>query len=355
LANIGEPKNSYFERASTFCWVTQQFYHLNDGKFAPFLPIQAAGSSQKNCPIHLFVQPAQAEKYLYVGQLQPCCRTEIPAERSHGKAFFGLVPALPSAVWERLGGLQLGDLDFTAVDRALDRLRCPLTAEDRFGVLQQLVKYWHGPIQAEDGMGDAEIGSVPLPMPLRWWYRWAGKRTEVMGGQNILWVPRDYGHSHLMRALKDGRLIFYSENQGVYQWSTPPRGDDPPVFGRWGCKGRWAQERITISEHLILMCLFEAVCCHANYNASIAWLEEDRFNEIFKHIPPVAIRPWRWLETRFFVGQGVFVCTAENRHPQKNYRAGEKRHYSVWVGAKTEHPLQFLKPFLDDKWEYVAI
>jgi hypothetical protein len=32
-----------------------------------------------------------------------------------------------------------------------------------------------------------------------------------------------------------------------------------------------------------------------------------------------------------------------------------KRYYSVKIGAKTEHPLQFLKPFLNDKWEHVAV
>jgi hypothetical protein len=356
LANIGEPPNtSHFEKASTFCWVAERLYHVSDGGFATFLPTQVIGSSQKNYPIHLFVRPSRAEKYLYVGQLESCCRTERPGRLGHGKAFFRLKPALPSAVWEQLGGLRLGNSDFAGVDQALDRLRYPMTAEDRFEVLQQLVHYWHGPIAPKDGMSDAEIGSMPLPLPLRWWYRWAGKRTEVMSGQNILLVPRDYERRHLMLALKDRRLLFYVENQGVYQWSTLPCGGDPPVFGRWERKGRWAQEKITLSEHLILMCLFDAVSCHAKYEASIAWLEEEKLDDIITNIPPVPIRPWRWLGIRFYVGQGVFLCAAENRSPKEKYRAGERRYYSVHVGAKTEHPLQFLKPFLDDKWEYVAI
>jgi hypothetical protein len=29
--------------------------------------------------------------------------------------------------------------------------------------------------------------------------------------------------------------------------------------------------------------------------------------------------------------------------------------YSVWVGAKTERPPQFLKPYVDQGWEYVAV
>ena len=27
----------------------------------------------------------------------------------------------------------------------------------------------------------------------------------------------------------------------------------------------------------------------------------------------------------------------------------------VWMGVKTEHPLQFLKPYVSDDWDYVAI
>jgi hypothetical protein len=313
------------------------------------------GWATQKYAIHLFVRPRRALQYLYAGELAPSCVQQSAGRENYGMAWFGLKPALPSDVWVRLGGLRLGDMDFDGVAGALDRLRCPISVEDRLGVLQQLVNYWHGPIQLEDGMSDIEIGSMPLPLPLRWWYRWAGKRTEVMTGQNFLLMPRDYENRHRMLALKDGRLFFYVENQGVYQWSTLPHGDDPPVFGRWECRGRWAREKITLSEHLILMCLLEAVMCHAKYGASIEWLEEQRLDEIVKNIPPLAVRPWRWLETRFFIGHGVFVWAAENRDPKERYRHGEKRYYSVHVAAKTEHPLQFLKPFLDDKWEFVAI
>src|ERR1700722_2359524 len=81
--------------------------------------------------------------------------------------------------------------NYGPVDRARDRLRSPTSVQDRLGVLQQLVDIWHGPIEPEDGLSDAELaGLPPLPLPLRWWYRWAGKRTEVMSGQNFLFEPR---------------------------------------------------------------------------------------------------------------------------------------------------------------------
>jgi hypothetical protein len=183
------------------------------------------------------------------------------------------------------------DQNFASLDIALDLLRHPTTVHDRLAILQHLVNFWHGPIRPEDGMSEADLTWVPLPLPLRWWYRWAGKRAEVMSGENHLFVPRDQEREHGQITVKDGRLFFYSENQGVYQWSTLPHGDDPPVFGRYEGRGRWANEGISLSEHLILMCLFEAIICHAKYSALATWLVEERFDAIAKNIPPLAIRP----------------------------------------------------------------
>jgi hypothetical protein len=133
-----------------------------------------------------------------------------------------------------------------AIDRALDRLRQPTTVHDRLAILQELIEFWHGPIRPEDGMTDAEMTSQLLPLPLRWWYRFAGKRSEIMSGQNILFVPRDFQNKHRMLRIMNGRLFFYVENQGVYQWSTQLEGDDPPVFGRYEGRGRWAKEGVTL-------------------------------------------------------------------------------------------------------------
>jgi hypothetical protein len=113
------------------------------------------------------------------------------ASGNYEMAMFALRPALPRALWARFGGLALGDLDFAPVDRALELLRRPTTVEDRLCILQQLVEFWHGPIKLKDGMSDAELAGAPLPRPLRWWYRRAGKRTEIMSGRNILYRPVD--------------------------------------------------------------------------------------------------------------------------------------------------------------------
>jgi hypothetical protein len=239
--------------------------------------------------------------------------------------------------------------DVVALDRALDQLRGPTTVHERLAILQKLVEFWHGPIRPEDGMSDAEMTSLPMPLPLRFWYRWAGKRDDMVR-QNWILVPRDFEHRYRMLRVEHGRLIFYVENQGVYEWATLQHGDAPPVFGRLEGRGRWANERITLSEHLILMVLFKAITCHAQYEASVAWLDKDKLQRLSRHIPPLAIRGWRWGNTRFFAGRGAFMNASENRPGD-----GSKGLYSVWIGAKTAEPLQFLKAFVDETWERVAL
>ena len=44
--------------------------------------------------------------------------------------------------------------------------------------------------------------------------------------------------------------------------------DDPPVFGRYHSTDLWEHEDITLSQHLILVCLFDTVICHTRYGAS---------------------------------------------------------------------------------------
>jgi hypothetical protein len=278
-----------------------------------------------------------------VGNLGRPCRFTLGGKNNHGEAYFPLSPALPSEVWAEIGGFRPGDLDHAAIDTALEHLRHPTGVEDRLQVLRRLVEYWHGAIIPEDGIPDADLAGPNLPYPLRWWYRWAGQRTNVMCGQNFLLDPDKL-------KLRDGVLEFYVENQYCYQWGTLPEGMDPPVFGRESPSDPWEPEGVTLSEHLILACLFEAIMCHSPYGASTAWLGGDLLNRIIEYTPPIAVNPWRWGgPTKFYARSGAFMFVMGEFDIQ-----GE-RGYSPWIGSKTEHPLQFLKPMIDKSWEYVAV
>jgi len=344
LANIGaEPAMSYFANGLDFYWVADQPYNVNDDADWRFVPAQVIGSKAKERTIHLFARLQDSVEYLYLGELESSDIALGPENESHGAARFALRPALPSQLWARFGGTALGNVDFKAVDRALASLRRPTTVEDRLGVLQVLVESWHGPIGPEDGYSAAELAGMPLPMPLRWWYRWAGKRENIMSGQNMLSKPE---HRVGQLTVENGFLDFYTENQACYFWSTLPYGDDPPVFGREDRTDPWIQEGMTLSEHLILACMFEAVMGHSRYVAA-ATLEENELFEITSRLSRVNIAPWRWSGgTEFYTGKGAFLhvsgCT-------------DKEWIFMYIGAKTKEPLQFLKPYVSSEWSYVAI
>ena len=179
-----------------------------------------------------------------------------------------------------------------------------------------------------------------MPSVLKRWYGWAGRRKEIMSGQNFLKEPQG------LKLLDDGRLLFYVENQGVYLWSTSADGTDPPVYGRFNEEGiPWTEEGVTFSEFLIGVCLFEAIM-QAPYGASAAWATKETVTKIVAVLPPLALTPWRWPSdtSRFFGHNGAFMFVAPN---------GEA-HYSIWVGATTEAPLQFMKEVTDESWEYVS-
>ncbi len=352
LTNIGRKwEASHFDKAASFYWVADQPYRVSDSPGAKFVPAQVLASSERKYSIRLFVRPRQAEKYLYVGELTSSHVLVKSIDADRGAAHFTLIPTVPSKVLAELGGLRLGDVDLAGLDQALDRLKQPTTVHDRLDVLRHLVNFWHGPIEPEDGMSGVEqVGGVPLPFPLQFWYGWAGKRTEVMTGQNIFFTPRDYRRRNTILAIKEDRLHFHVENQGVYEWSTLPYGDDPQVFGRYECKGSAPRPNTRSSSldrywtragnsYRFEKALARArkMRCPCNGNRALSP----------RHIPPLAIPPW--LGTQFFARRGAFMCAAENgQHEGKKW-------YSVWIGAKTEHPLQFIKPLLDKSWGLVSI
>jgi hypothetical protein len=234
------------------------------------------------------------------------------------------------------------------VDRTLALLKDSTASETRFTVLQEVVRYWHGPIKDEDGLTGDELKGLPLPEPLLKWYRWAGRRSEIMSGQNFLFSPRERQYDFRKLRLDGDRLLFQIENQGVYEWATLPEGEDPPVFGRYNGES-WEREAVSLSEHLILTCLFEAILCHAPYAASNAWIKPDQLNAITESLELVAIPPWRWPgATRFYAGRGAFLCASDCKI---RGAAGS----SIWIGAKNRDSLRSLSEHVDQTWGHVDL
>ena len=174
-----------------------------------------------------------------------------------------------------------------------------------------------------------------MPNPLRRWYRWAGRRKSILSGQNFLLAP------NALR-MENGRLFFYHENQGVYLWATLTEGDDPPVFSREDESQPWEPEGLTLSEHLILACVFEAILCHSPYSAIAAWVNRGTLDDIIGKVPALAIPPWRCFGgMRAHVRSGAFMMTNS-----VGLEGG-----GLFIGAKTAEPLQFLGQYSDIQWD----
>jgi hypothetical protein len=332
---------SHFKVGSCFCWVADKPYDAaRDGRIKS-VPQEVIGGHEDYPPMHLFVRSGSKERYLYVGRLGPSYRQSYPSSGNYGDADFDLRPALPSHIWQSLGGFDPGDLNHDRVDSALQRLYEKTTTEDRLEIFRVVAEYWHGPIGPEDGISNEELTGKEMPYTLRWWYRLAGGRKEIMSGQIFLLQPDRL-------EMTDGLLLFYVENQWCYEWAMQPAADDPPVYGRQDQSKPWALEGMVLSEFLIEVCLFEAVMCHARYGASASWIEADTVAEIAKTIRPLPIARWGWCGTQFWACDGAFANVADNGEYQG------KKGCSIWVGAKTEHPLAFLKPLVS-RWEFVSL
>ena len=178
FAELGEPpQKSHFTNGGEFCWVADKPYQVRDDQHTNFVPPEVVGGHADRL-IQLFVRPNATERYRFVGELDPAWRLQISGMDNCGEAYFRLSPALPSEIWIGLGGLHPGDLDHAAIDAALNRLCHPINVEERLWVLRQLVAYWHGPIHPEDGFREQELERQSMPYPLRWWFRWAGRRQK---------------------------------------------------------------------------------------------------------------------------------------------------------------------------------
>jgi len=344
LTDFGDPPSkSHLDRASTFWWVADKSYNFNYDRHSTVAPAEVAGRTGRDA-IKLFVRPVESVKYIFLGSLRPSFHQRAAGiGNCFGAAQFDLSPAIPSHLWQNIGGLKAGNFDHIRVDEALDRLRTQTTTQDRLRILQRLVEYWHGPIGFKDGFTEDELREFKMPESLRWWYRWAGRRSEILGGWNIFLRPKA-GRDQL-RIMND-KLVFYLQSNA--HWATEPYGDDPPIFFQPDPSAPWEPEPHTLSEHLILACLLEGTLRHCAYGASHIQLDETSLDQITASVRPVEIPPLRWPaaggHAHFFAKNGAFLVSA-NRPPSR-----KRITHQVWVGARTEMPLQFLKPFLDRRW-----
>ena len=129
-----------------------------------------------------------------------------------------------------------------------------LLAQDRWAWLRDLLHYWYAePLTARDGspleLIDAaqERLGVRLPTALREWYELVGQRLD--------WI-QDRPLPLELLEVTDGRILFWVENQGVWQVLVRPDGEDPEATATQGDAGTavplssWLRA-LTVSDTLV--------------------------------------------------------------------------------------------------------
>lgn len=238
-------------------------------------------------------------------------------------------------------------IETAQLDGALQELRNTGAATARVNALKLLVEYWHGPMGRSAGYAAHELADLPLPGALRWWYRWAGRRTEITCGQDRILRPEE------LSVVDDGRLVeFWIENQGVYTRASVPAGDDPMVSRSGGChEGQWKQEGMSVLGFLMQVCVQEA---QSDYRGLLD-VEQAKLDAFAAAIPRLPVPPWvegrdeteTWGRTDFHVGEGIFAQTIDLGRSPAGIRG-----YTVSVAAKDREALHILDTLFDgEEWD----
>lgn len=331
----GQASFSRFESGSRFCWVANERSHN-------CIPTAVLAISNDERPIRLFVRRDGEESYLYAGRLDQS-HSWGEGKGNFAEAYFNLEPILPSAIWNELAGLTLDDPEPAALDLELDQLGSQPSSTALLEILRHVVEYFHGLIPPEDGLNEKVLSDISmkidLPNSLLWWYRFVGNRQGMLCHQNRFISPED------LKVDMEGHTIFFCENQGVYLWSIKSCDtvlDDPPVWGRINEPGTpWLLEGMKLSEFLVQACLFEAIL-KAPYRASASWVNQEILDLATKPLKQIQIAPWHWpcFPTLFFYGNGAFVVACPNGV------VDDEQGFSIWIGAKTEQAVAYLKGIL---------
>jgi hypothetical protein len=345
ICDVGSaPLASHFASGNTFRWIATRGARCAADEFDA-IPIEIRAGERR--PIFLFARASGTSAYVFVGRLHPS--HAYGRHRGTQSADLSLRPTLPISVWSQLGGPSAP----TSADTA--RLEEVIAAfprappSDRLDLLDCVIRYWHARVPAEDLPPQGTFSHIRMPAILREWYRRVGCATSVFR-QNSILEPAEVQES-------DGLLVFYSENQAVWEVATELEGDDPPVWMRENDAGAsWEPLGPRLSEFLLQAVLLEAVFC-APYGASVAWLAPAKMEMLRGEAVPLPCPPWNAapFTAEFHTRHGAIVVGGPNPPPAALDEGGDCDAYSVWIGGRTETAVAFARSMVDETWEYVAL
>ena len=109
------------------------------------------------------------------------------------------------------------------------------------------------------GISEEKLSQTKLPDPLRWLYGFAGEWPSDNWWETVF-AYQDMLLPFECLEVKEGKLVFVSENQGVWHVGTLTEGVDPPVWVQENEPGApWQKLGDSLTEFLVTFCLHEIV------------------------------------------------------------------------------------------------
>jgi hypothetical protein len=184
------------------------------------------------------------------------------------------------------------------------------TAEQRMTALFEFIQFWLGSRMPNYGESEAELDKLPLPMPLRRLYEFAGRWPAE--GEHPRGGVRRFSHQDSLLQLQNlkydetGNVAFVVENQDCWTCKTFSTGDDPPVWtDDTGPEHSFCD---SLSRFLITFVLQELT------SGSQWMLSDDGVTNLFLAAldrgEPMVLwdpGPYVWGEERFWLWNGVLV------------------------------------------------
>lgn len=206
--------------------------------------------------------------------------------------------------------------------------------EDDVDAPERFLLAWHG--EPSRGRGRPGLFSdIDVPEPIRRLHEAASRWPRAIV-QNELVTPR----------LDGERMVFYVENQGVYEWAAV----DDRVWGRAYGDPDWVEEDASLTAFILELLVFEAIM-GADHGASVADLSRESLDAVVAPLDPLPHGAWRWpsYPTRFFVGGRGVLAMASPDPPGED--AGS---LTVLLGAREAEASGYLDEVVDERWEWFS-
>lgn len=170
--------------------------------------------------------------------------------------------------------------------------------------LSEFLARWYGPPDRTPTLPNA---AVHLPPPLREWYVLTSRYSTPVTFQNTFPGPAEIEE-------KDGRIVFWVENQAVYEWGVDPDDDDPMVYERATAEGEpWHATGVQLSAFLLTVAVFEAIMS-APHHALREARSPAELNSALGALQPLPV-PGPMLDGQLYANEHVLAFVASDGKP----------------------------------------